>query len=95
VAEVRVVRERDVLSAQVALDARERALEHRDRRRRIAEMRERGVAAPDAEHARPPDSACTAAIAAAVAAGWRVTGFVTPGRELIRLVARAASASPT
>ena len=28
--------------------------------------------------ARPPDSAWTAAIAAAVAAGCRVTGFVTP-----------------
>ena len=45
--------------------------------------------------ARPLDSACTAAIAAAVAAGWRVTGLVTPVASFRRVVAFAASASPT
>ena len=39
--------------------------------------------------ARPPDSTCTAEIAAAVAAGWRVTGLVTPVASRSRVVAFA------
>ncbi len=45
--------------------------------------------------ARPPEAACTLAMADAVTAGWRVYGFVTPVPIWIRSVAAATWASAT
>ena len=45
--------------------------------------------------ARPPDAACTLAIADAVTAGCRVYGLVTPVPSWMRSVASAARASAT